>query len=284
MKKGQIIILALIVIVCSIFLFPIYWTALTSLKTSLEIFAYPPTFITTNPILSNYYVRLSSFAVISETAVGSVPWMIDSTVVAIMATLISTFLIGAPAAYSLVRYLRSVWLGRLVLFMIVIPEVVFMVPFYSIISRIGLLNTWWGLTLVYLSFCAPFSTWLLMGFFKDVPGAVEEAARIDGLSPYQTFYMISLRMIMPGIMTAMVLCFVNCWNEFLYALVLTYTAFPSGAQTIPLFISDFVVLERQFNWGGLAAVGIFAMLPTIVMGVLAQKYLARGLTMGAVKG
>jgi multiple sugar transport system permease protein len=284
MKVRNLLLIAILSVICLIYFFPIFWTVVTSLKTNVEVFTYPPIFFPSQFTISNYYVQVNVFRAVSQTAVGSVPWMIDSTIIAVVATLVSTFLIAAPAAYSLVRYIRSVWLARLILFMTMIPEAVFVVPFFIIDAKIGLLNTWWGLILVYISFSAPFSTWLLMGFFNDVPKSVEEAAQIDGLSPYQIFYRVSLRLVTPGIIAAIILSFISCWNELLYALVITYSPFPTGAQTVPLFLTSFIIAEKSFNWGGLAAAGVFIMLPTILMGVLAQRYLARGLTLGSVKG
>jgi multiple sugar transport system permease protein len=284
MKRINLLLIIVLSIVCLIYFFPIYWTVVTSVKTNLEVFTRPPVFFPSQLTLSNYYVQVNVFRAVSQTAVGSIPWMIDSTIIAVVATLVSTFLIAAPAAYSLVRYVRSVWLARLILFMTMIPEAVFVVPFFIIIAKISLLNTWWGLILVYISFSAPFSTWLLMGFFNDVPNSVEEAAQIDGLSPYQIFYRVSLRLVTPGIIAAIILSVISCWNELLYALVITYSPFPAGAQTVPLFLTSFIIAEKSFNWGGLAAAGVFIMLPTILMGVFAQRYLARGLTLGSVKG
>jgi multiple sugar transport system permease protein len=286
-KKTSVAVVALLTLISLIYLFPIYWTLVTSLKTNNEIFSRPPTFFPLKVTFSNFFTsasQLVTFSAVSETAVGSIPWMIDSTVISVVATLISTFLIAAPAAYSLVRFLRSVWLGRLILFMTMIPEAVFIVPFFLLIVKINLLNTWWGLILVYLSFTAPFATWLLMGFFNDVPKSVEEAAQIDGLSPYQIFYRVSLRMALPGVIAAVILNFISCWNELLYALVITYSPFPSGGQTVPLFLTSFIIVEKSFAWGGLAAAGVFTMVPTLILGIFAQRYLARGLTLGAVKG
>ncbi len=283
-KPITVVVLVLLVLVSLIYVFPIYWTLITALKTSLEIFTYPPIFFPTKIDLSNFYTPGNVFGAVSQTAIGSIPWMINSTVVAIFATLISTFLIAAPASYALVRYIKSVWLARLILFMTMIPEAVFMVPFFLIVIKLNILNTWWALIITYISFTAPFATWLLMGFFNDIPKSVEEAAQIDGLSPYQIFYRISLPLIMPGVVAAIILNFISCWNELLYALILTYSPFPSGAQTVPVFLTSFIIVEKSFAWGGLAAAGIFTMLPTIILGVIAQKYLARGLTLGAVKG
>lgn len=286
MKKTTVLVILLLTLVAVVYLFPIYWTFVTAFKTNNDIFTRPPIWFPLNPTLGNFYqeVPLSSTISASQTAVGSLPWLVNSLVVAIVATFLSTILIAAPAAYSLVRYIRSVWLGRLILFMTMIPEAVFVIPFFIIINKISLLNTWWGLIIVYISFTAPFSTWLLMGFFNDLPVSVEEAAQIDGLSPYRIFYSVALRMVTPGIIAAIILNFVTCWNELLYALVLTYSPFPIGAQTVPLFLTSFIIVEKLFAWGGLAAAGIFTMLPTLILGIYAQKYLARGLTMGAVKG
>ena len=287
MKRPSVIaitVLVLLVLVCLFYLFPLYWTLVTSLKFDNEIFTYPPVFFPSRVDPANFFQPSVVAHATSQTAIGSIPWLIDSTVVAITATLVSTFLIAAPAAYSLVRYIRNAWLGRLILFMTMIPEVVFMVPFFLILARVSLLNSWWGLAVVYLSITAPFATWIMMGFFNEVPKSVEEAGQIDGLSPYQIFYRISLRLVTPGLIAALILSFIFCWNELLYALVLTYSPFPTGAETVPLFITSFLITDKSFAWGGLAAAGIFIMLPTVIMGIFAQRYLARGLTLGAVKG
>lgn len=284
MKRLSILVLVLLILVSVFYLFPLYWTLLTAFKIDVDIFRYPPTFLPSKFTLSNFYNPSTGFSGTSRTALASLNWLVNSTVVAIAATLVSTLLIAAPAAYSLVRYFKNIWFGRLILFLTMIPEAVFMIPFFVTVAKIDLLNTWWGLVLVYISFSAPFATWLLMGFFNDVPKSVEEQAQIDGLSPYQIFYRVSLRMVVPGIVAAIILNFIFCWNELLYALVITYSPFPTGAQTVPLFLTSFIVIQHTFSWGGLAAAGIFTMLPTIIMGIYAQKYLARGLTMGAVKG
>ena len=161
MKGRNLLLIGILTLVCLVYLFPIYWTVITSLKTNPEVFTRPPVFFPSQFTLSNFYVSVDVFRAVSQTAVGSIPWMIDSTIIAVIATIVSTFLIAAPAAYSLVRYIKSVWLARLILFMTMIPEAVFVVPFFIIDAKLSLLNTWWGLILVYISFSAPFSTWLL---------------------------------------------------------------------------------------------------------------------------
>ena len=283
MKKLDLLLLVFLLIFSIFAIFPIYWTVITSLKVNSEIFTYPPVFIPTKITLSNFYTPGTTFGEVSQTAFGSIPWLINSTIVASISSFLGTFVIGAPAAYALTRYLRSVWLARIILFMIMIPEASLVIPFYVIITRLNMINTWWGLILVYLSFTAPLSTWLLMGFFSEIPKSVEEAASIDGLSAFSIFYKIALPMVIPGLMVSLIINFINAWNEFLYALVLTYTPFPTGAQTVPLFLTDFIVIEKTFDWGGLAAAGVIVMLPSIILGIFAQKYLVKGWTMGAVK-
>ncbi len=283
MKKINIFLLLILIIFSVISLFPIYWTIITALKVNSEIFTTTPIFFPTKITLSNFYTPGQAFGAVSQTAFGSFPWLLNSAVIALLSSLIGTFLIGAPAAYALTRYLKNVWLGRTVLLMMMIPEAALIIPFYIIIIKVNLINTWWGLALVYLSFTAPLSTWLLMGFFSDLPRSVEEAASIDGLSAYKIFYKIGLPMVMPGIIVSIILNFINAWNEFLYALVLTYTPFPTGAQTVSLYLSDFIVIEKSFAWGGLAAAGVIVIIPSIIIGIYAQKYLVKGWTMGAVK-
>jgi len=283
LKKLDAFLLILLIIFSFFALFPIYWTVITALKVNSEIFTIPPVFFPTKITFSNFYTPGTTFGEVSQTAFGSFPWLINSTIIALASSLIGTFVIGAPAAYALTRYLKNVWFARLILFMMMIPEAAFIIPFYVIITKLNMINTWWGLILVYISFTAPLSTWLLMGFFSDIPKSVEEAASIDGLSAFSTFYKIALPMVIPGIMVSIILNFINAWNEFIYALVLTYTPFPTGAQTVPLYLTDFIVIEKSFAWGGLAAAGVIVMLPSIILGIYAQKYLVKGWTMGAVK-
>ncbi|MDG6940143.1 MAG: carbohydrate ABC transporter permease [Nitrososphaerota archaeon] len=285
MKGTTLLLAALLAAMALFYAFPLYWTLVTSLKTNLDVFSYPPSFLPPHPTLSNFYSAEQSAQTVTQTAIGSLPWMLNSSLIALMSSLISTFAIGAPSAYALTRHIkRRIWPARMILFMTMLPEAAFVVPYYIITRNLLLLNNWFGLMLVYLSFTAPFATWLLMGFFNAIPMSIEEASQIDGLSPFETFYKISLKIVIPGVITVLILNFISCWNEFLYALTMTYTPFPSGAQTVQVFMAGFVVIEKGVAWGGLAAAGIFAMLPGILLAVLAQKYLTRGFTWGGTKG
>jgi multiple sugar transport system permease protein len=290
MKRKSFLIGTAAIIFVFFYFFPIYWTFITSIKQPVEIFTYPPVFFPGNVTLDNYYSPGSEFGAVSLNALSGIPYMFSSLVVALITTFVSTFLIGAPAAYSIVRFGRGGrWVSRAILFMIMIPAAAFIIPFFQIIIGLKLLDTWWGLTLAYLSFSVPFATWMMMGYFYDSPAEVEEAALVDGANRLRVFYDVAMKMAIPGITATSILAFISCWNEFLYALIITFSPYnftfpPTGAQTVPIFISSFVVIERNFAWGGLAAAGLFTALPSIVLGLYAQKYLARGLTLGAVKG
>lgn len=290
MKLKSSLILFFAAIFFVYFLFPIYWTFITSIKQSVDIFSYPPVFFPIKPTFENYYAPAQEFGAVSLTALNSVPYMVSSFAVGLLTTIAGTFMIGAPAAYSIVRYAKGGrMVSRLILFMIMVPAAAFIIPFFQIVIRLHLIDTWWGLTLSYLSFTVPFATWMMMGYFYDIPAEVEEAALVDGVSRLRAFYDVAMKMVVPGLAATSILGFITCWNEFLYALILTFSPFnfafpPSGAQTVPVFISSFVVIEKSFAWGGLAAAGLFTALPSIILGLYAQKYLARGLTLGAVKG
>ncbi|MEM0117247.1 MAG: carbohydrate ABC transporter permease [Conexivisphaerales archaeon] len=290
MKVSRIVIVLIAAAFFVYFLFPIYWTFITSIKQSVDIFSYPPVFFPTRPTFENYYAPPSEFGAVSLTALNSIPYMVSSFAVGIITTLAGTFLIGAPAAYSIVRFAKGgKTFSRMILFMIMVPAASFIIPFFQIIIRLHLIDTWWGLALSYLSFTVPFATWMMMGYFYDLPVEVEEAALVDGVSRMRAFYDVAMKMVTPGLTATSILGFITCWNEFLYALILTFSPYnfsfpPVGAQTVPVFISSFVVIEKSFAWGGLAAAGLFTALPSIILGLYAQKYLARGLTLGAVKG
>ena len=289
--KLKTVILGLLLIVPIVFyLFPIYWTFVTSIKLDRDIFVNPPIWLPTNITFSNYYVGGAQQGAVSSTALGSIPFMVSSFAVAVLTTIVGTVLVGAPAAYSLVRFAKGGRvMSRLILFMTMIPAASLVIPFFQIVIFLKLTDTWWGLTLAYLSFTVPFATWMMMGYFAEAPVEVEEAALVDGVSRFRAFYDVALRLAIPGLTATAILSFIACWNEFLYALILTFSPYnfsfpPVGAQTVPVFIAGFVVIERNFAWGGLAAAGLFTALPSIILGLLAQKYLVRGLTLGAVKG
>lgn len=203
----------------------------------------------------------------------------NSLIVSSLSTVLS-MVIGVPAAYALTRWRfkarRHVALWILMTRMA--PPIAFTIPFFLAYRWLGLLDTVWGLALVYLTFNLAVVIWLMQGFFEAVPRALEEAAWIDGCGIWSAFWRVTLPLAAPGLAATAVLCFIFSWNDFFYALILTRT----NAVTAPVAIVNFLQYEG-WEWTKIAAGGTLVMLPVVVFTLLVRKYLVRGLTAGGVK-
>ena len=274
--SGRKLGLALIVAISLAFLlawvFPIVWSILNSLKTERDILAYPPKLVFA-PSLEAYRDVLFGSASI-------LPNLWSSFVISIGTTAI-TMLLAVPAAYALAR-LRvpgKKFAGFYILATQMLPPVGIIIPYFLILRNIGWMDTYQGIILIYLSFSLPFAIWLLVSYFEDIPFEMEEAAYLDGASRLRTLWRIIIPQARGGIAVTVVFVFLNAWNEFLFAVVL------SGNTVRPVTIAMFnFVSVEQTLWAKLAAVSVLAMLPVIVLGVVAQKHIVKGLTVGAVKG
>jgi ABC-type glycerol-3-phosphate transport system permease component len=252
--------------------FPIVWGLFTSLKTERDVLAYPPSLIFT-PTLENYRNVLSGGSSI-------VPNLITSLIVS-SSTTILTILFAVPAAYALSRldlpFKRSAGFGVLATQMI--PPVGLVIPYFLILRRLGWAGTYQGLIIVYLTFALPFAVWLLVSYFADVPHEMEEAALLDRAGRLGALWHIILPQVRGGIAVTVIFVFLNSWNEFLFAVVLG----GSRVRTVTVAMFDFISLE-QTKWAELAAAAMMGMAPVIILGLLAQKHIVKGLTVGAVKG
>jgi multiple sugar transport system permease protein len=268
--------LVLVLGVSAVFLiawaFPIVWSVLNSLKNERDVLAYPPKLVFT-PTLDAYRDVLFGSASI-------LPNLWSSFVISIGTTVV-TMLMAIPAAYALAR-LRipgKRFAGFYILATQMLPPVGIIIPYFLILRNIGWMDTYQGIILIYLSFSLPFAIWLLVSYFEDIPYEMEEAAYIDGASRLKTLWRIIIPQVQGGIAVTVVFVFLNAWNEFLFAVVL------SGNTVRPVTIAMFnFVSVEQTLWAKLAAVSVLAMLPVIVLGVVAQKHIVKGLTVGAVKG
>ena len=252
--------------------FPIVWSVMNSLKTELDVLAYPPKFLFA-PTLDAYRdVLFGSGSIL--------PNLLSSFIIAIGTTIV-TMIMAVPAAYALAR-LRvpgKRFAGFYVLATQMLPPVGIIIPYFLILRNIGWMDTYQGIILIYLSFSLPFAIWLLVSYFEDIPFEMEEAAYIDGASRWKTLWRIIIPQVRGGIAVTVVFVFLNAWNEFLFAVVL------SGNTVRPVTIAMFnFVSVEQTLWTKLAAVSVLAMLPVIVLGIVAQKHIVKGLTVGAVKG
>ena len=268
----KVVTYGLLGLLALIILFPIYYMVLISLKLPKDIYR-TPSLLPLGATLKNYVdlVTTQSFLVNVR----------NSLIVAGAATIVSVF-ISCLAAYSLVRlkYRHRTWIGRLILFSYLTPASLLFIPLSVIIARLGLGNTLHGLILIYLTFAAPLSTWLLMGFFRGIPADLEEQAMVDGAQRLQALFRIVLPLSAPGLVAVSVFTFTGAWNELLLALIFTTSP---DIRTVPVAL-QYLITGDVFRWGLIMAGAVTAALPVMVLYYLAQRFMVQGLATGAVKG
>ncbi|GAB0114661.1 carbohydrate ABC transporter permease [Acidisoma sp. C75] len=260
------IIVALVVI-----LFPLYWMVAGSLKTENDLFAMPPKWFFT-PSFAAYADAINNTDILTN--------LVNSVLVTACAVGLG-LIVGAPAAYGIARYRfagrRDVWFWYVTNWMLV--PVVVLIPFYLTASWLGLINNPIVLILVYQVFIVPLVVWLLVDQFSAVPVALEEAAQLDGLSRFKIFLKIALPLVKPGIAVSAILSGIFAWNDMLYAFILTPSPEARTASTVVLtYLGGYVI-----PWPEVMAASTMVCAPVIVGGIIVHKYIARGLTMGAVK-
>ncbi len=267
--QGIIYILILLAVFLS--LAPILYLLITSFKEPKLTFAVPPVWVF-QPTMKNYEEVVSSGMFIH--------YFINSLVVAFGATGIALIL-GTLAAYgfSRFRFRGHFWLRMSALIPQMLPPITIVVPLYVLFNGLNLIDTRQALIISYLTFTIPLAIWMMIGFFDDVPIELEESAMIDGCSRFGALLRISLPISVPGLAATAILCFMYCWNEFLYAVILT----GRDARTLPVTITSFMT-NKAILWGRIAASGSMVLIPVLIFALLAQRYLVRGLAGGAIKG
>lgn len=251
-----------------VFVFPLAWMVLTSLKTAVQATAFPPLWLF-RPTLQNYVDVFANNPFFL--------YMMNSTLIAVSAVGVC-LLTGLPAAYAIARY-RLRKLGLLILLVKFLPGIVFLVPLFVIYRQFGMINTLWGVALSHIIIVLPLVIWIMIGFFEDIPRELEEAAIIDGSTRMGIFLRIVLPLSKPGIIAATILGFIASWNNFILVLILGGT----NTVTLPMAVYSFVSFE-DVNWGGLTAAATVITVPILALSLIVQRHLAGGLTIGAVKG
>ncbi|NMC13963.1 MAG: carbohydrate ABC transporter permease [Chloroflexi bacterium] len=268
-KNGLIFLIALIILAAM--LIPYVWLALTALKNRVDIFSIPPK-IFFYPTWSNFIVAFNEKGFLQN--------LRNSTIVALSSTII-TLLGGVPAAYSLTRFHTRG--NNLYLFFLLaarlLPGIVLAVPLFILFSKAKLINNFAAVVLSHITFNLPFAVWMMRSFFLEVPIALDEAATMDGCTPFGTFTKIVLPLVKGGLVATGIFCLINSWNEFLLALILT------GRQTatMPVAIPGLMTPLGTF-WGQIAAVGTVTTLPVMIFALIVQKYIVQGMTGGAIQG
>lgn len=269
------IVAAILLVALAFFMFPVIWMFLTSFKTEAEYFHYPPVFIPKDFSLRNYINAMA----MPPNGRGGLQGLRDSLIIASASTLVSV-LVGSLAAYSLARFKTggdnfSFWILSTRMF----PPVASALPLFLIFKQVRLLDTHLALITANTIFNLPFVIWLLKGFFEELPVELEEAALIDGCTQWGAFIRVALPLITPGLVATALFSFVFAWNEFMFALLLTRR----NVRTLTIIVPS-LVGGHEILWGEIAAIGTIAIIPGVVLSLLLQRYLIRGLTLGAVKG
>jgi multiple sugar transport system permease protein len=253
-------------------LVPILWMVLSSLRTQQSMLSMPPKLFAPLDFSSYRYMFFGG---------GNFGhYLLNSVIASVGSTLICVTL-GALGGYALARVkwrLRSD-ISFWIISTRMAPIAAVIVPLYMMFRQANLLDSLQGLIVAYCTFNLPFAIWLMQAFFRDMPVELEEAARVDGVSTFGAFWRIALPLAAPGLVATTVLCIVFSWNDYAFATTFTGT----DTQTIPVAASQ-LVSQQGVQWGPLMATGTVIMLPMIICGVAIRRWLARGLTMGAMSG
>ena len=254
-------------------IFPFYWMLNTSLKPPVEIFASPPTFVSAHWSLGAYET------IFSTRPVGR--YFLNSLIVAVGATVLSVSL-SALCAYGLTRFFPrgATPFVMFLLFTKMLPETLLIIPYFQLMSDLGLLNTYFALIISYSSFALPFSVWMLIGFFRSIPREIDEAATMDGATILQTFRKVVLPLARPGLVAVALFTFLIAWNSYVWALVLTTDA---SMYVMSVGIAN-MVGEYRVQWNELMAAAVVAALPVMVLYAFLERHLVDAITAGAVKG
>jgi len=277
-----------LLIALAVTLFPLAWVVVTSFKPDTEITNPKPIWLF-KPSLEHYKSVLmpsketEEFESGTQSIVGIQTfefnhYLINSLIIAISTTVLA-MVIAYPAAYSLARYRTlgdnySFW----VLSVRMMPPIVFLIPISILFAIYGLSDSRIGIIIAYLTFNIPFACWIIKSFIEDIPVDLEKAAYMDGYSRFQVMTKIVFPLTRSAVAAVMIICFIFSWNEFLFAMVISFIRSTTLTAGVGLFVTGYGI-----RWGRISAAAVITIIPTVVVGLIGQRYLVRGLTMGAVK-
>jgi len=254
-------------------LVPFYWMIATSIKKDKEIYGFEATLIPRRPTLVSYRRLFVQTPFIK--------YMRNSTIIAVTTT-VASLVFGSLGAYALarLRFPGRAIIARGLIFTYLVPQSLLFIPLFAVMSMLALIDTREGLILAYLGFTLPFCTWLLLGYFRSVPLELEEAALVDGCSHLGALLRIILPMSLPALAVVAFFSFTQAWNEFLYANVFVNSV---EVRTITTGLTLFIV-EDVFFWGPMMGAAFLSTIPPILIYLVFQRWVVKGLTLGAVKG
>ncbi len=249
-------------------IFPFLWMVLSSFKTQAQMMD-TRHFFKFIPTLQNYSDVFQRYNFTEP--------IINSFAIALISTALA-LLLGLPASYAIARY-RMTRLSIVLLIIRMIPAITFLVPWYIIFSQLGIIDTYASMILAHMLVALPFIVWIMVPYFESIPKEIEESAFVDGSGKFRTFLQIVLPLCGPGIVTAAILSFVFSWNNFMFGIILS----GRKTKTLPIAIYGFLTYT-DINWGGLMAGSVIITAPIILISLILQRYIIKGLTAGAVKG
>ncbi len=261
---------AIAIVAIGLTLFPLYWLFLISTKTPVEAFKNPPDLI--------YIPDFSKYLEIWGQ--GDFAAAFFNSIIVVALGVAFALIIAAPAAYAIVRFRVRAgrWLALWLLLAYALPEFLFVIPMYVLYQQIGLFDTQIGLALIYQVFAVPFAVWLIQAFFSEVPADLGDAARVDGCSELQSLLRVYLPLAAPGLAATGILVGILMWNEVTIALSLTF----DDARTVTIAVAGYRGYAAM-RWQEMAAASVTAVIPMLLFALVAQRYLVKGLTFGAVK-
>jgi multiple sugar transport system permease protein len=273
-RIGRVISYTVMILIGLLGLAPFLYLLVLSFKSRIDVLTVPPTLhFDWAQIKSNYGNAIHDQ--------GYLTYIQNSIIVTGVATLLSLVL-GVPAAYAFSR-LRfrgsNTWASSILSFRFM-PPVAVAIPIFLMIRWLGLVNSYTGLVLPYIAFTLPLVVWIMIGFFDEIPREIDEAAMIDGLTRPVILVRVLLPLVRPGLLVASTFGIIFIWNEFLVGLYLINS---QGHETIPIAASSLLTVESPIDWNIAATVGILTVIPILFFSILVQRYIARGITAGAVR-
>jgi multiple sugar transport system permease protein len=271
MKKSPVFnlfFLILILIIVIPMIFPFLWMFLSSFKTQVDIISWPPKFFfKATPVNYHKVFAEQNFLL----------YLKNSSIVGLSAVVFS-LVIGLPAAYSIARFAQKKLL-MLILVARLMPGISFLMPWYIVFSRLHLMDSYTALILSHMLICLPVVVWIMSAYFETIPLEMEASAMVDGATRQRAFLSIILPLSMPGVVTATTMSFIFSWNNFMFSQVLSM----EKTRTLPIAVYNFMSYA-EVDWGGVMAAAVAIVTPAIILTLFFQKYVVKGLTMGAVKG
>jgi ABC-type glycerol-3-phosphate transport system permease component len=266
----------LVTFICLFALFPFWWMVSTSLKPASEIYSYTPSFIPKNPTIDGYKAVFN----MKTRTVDFMRWTKNSAICA-FSTSFFGLLIACTGGYAISRFRfrgRSA-IGYSILVAEVLPATLLILPLFMILSRFGMINSFVGLILMYITFSVPFCTWMMKGFFDAIPASLDEAALIDGAGELDVFFRVILPLTLPGIAVTAFFSFIIGWNEYMFASICMRDY---ANWTFPVGLASFQG-QYKTDWTIIMAGSVAITVPIVAIFLALQKFLVGGMTAGAVK-